>query len=122
MTISDDEMDRWLERGGKLFKTLARNPMVRGTLRGRGLTDAELGKGWQLYSELNGFGVESAAQAATSQTVAAQALNELDAWDALAHLGWWTRRDGRTRCADRPSLKAAPPSSLPEREKRWQKE
>lgn len=82
MAISEDEVDRWLERGGKFFKAVARNPVVRGALFSRGLTDEELAKGWKLYSELNGFGVEKSAQSATSQTAAAQALNELDAWDA----------------------------------------
>lgn len=56
--------------------------MVRGALLARGLTDEELAQGWRLYSELNGFGGESGAQAATPQTAAAQALNQLDAWDA----------------------------------------
>lgn len=82
MVISEDEIDRWLERGGKFFKAVARNPVVRGALFSRGLTDEELGKGWKLYSELNGFGIETPAQPATQQTAAAQALNELDAWDA----------------------------------------
>jgi hypothetical protein len=82
MAITEEEIDRWLERGGKFFKAVARNPMVRGALLARGLTDEELAQGWRLYSDLNGFGGESGAQAATPQTAAAQALNQLDAWDA----------------------------------------
>lgn len=29
---SEDEIDRWLERGGRFFKAVARNPVVRGEL------------------------------------------------------------------------------------------
>ncbi len=50
MEINEAQIDRWLERGGKFFKSVARNPVVRGALRARGLTDEELGRGWQLYS------------------------------------------------------------------------
>lgn len=82
MEITEVLIDRWLERGGKFFKTVARNPVVRGTLTARGLTDDELKHGWGLYSELHGFGATSQLRAATKETSAAQAINALDAWDA----------------------------------------
>jgi hypothetical protein len=82
MATTEIQIDRWLERGGKFFKTVSRNPVVRAALIARGLTDEELGRGWQLYSELLGFGQKTAARATTQQTAAAQAINELDAWDA----------------------------------------
>ena len=49
MVIGEDEIDRWLERGGKFFKTVARNPVVRAALHARGLSDDELHAGWKLY-------------------------------------------------------------------------
>jgi len=85
MDITEGLIDRWLERGGKFFKSVARNPVVRGTLRARGLNDDELGRGWVLYSELNGFGKQGQAQSATKETAAAQAINTVDAWDAPAY-------------------------------------
>lgn len=57
MEISEAIIDRWLERGSKFFKTTARNPVVRDALRARGLSDEELTRGWQLYTELHGFGI-----------------------------------------------------------------
>lgn len=81
MELDDDEIDLWLERGGKFFKAVARNPVVRAALLARGLSEDELLTGWKLYSELNGFGSEASARPATAQTAAAVALNELDAWD-----------------------------------------
>jgi hypothetical protein len=85
MDINEGQIDRWLERGGKFFKTVSRNPVVRDTLLARGLTDEELTKGWQLYSELHGFGTQVAARPATRETASAQAINELDAWDAPSY-------------------------------------
>ena len=82
MEITEIQIDRWLERGTKFFKTASRNPVVRSALLARGLTDEELAVGWQYYSELHGFGVKVEARAATKQTAAAQAINEVDAWDA----------------------------------------
>ena len=64
---------------------MARNPVVRGTLLARGLTDEEPAKGWQLYSSLHGFGKQAQAMPATRQTGAAQAINSIDAWDAPAY-------------------------------------
>jgi len=84
MEITEAQIDRWLERGGKFLKTVARNPVVRGALLLRGLTDDELGTGWKLYMDLHGFGALSDARNAISQTAAAQAINEIDAWDAPA--------------------------------------
>ena len=90
MEISETQIDRWLERGGKFFKTVARNPVVRGALLARGLTDEELATGWKLYTDVHGFGASSAsgasseARAAVPETAAAQAINEIDAWDAPA--------------------------------------
>ena len=85
MDINEGQIDRWLERGGKFFKTVARNAVVRDTLLARGLTNEELAKGWQLYSDLHGFGAQLEARPATRETGAAQAINELDAWDAPAY-------------------------------------
>jgi len=82
MEINEAQIDPWLERGGRFFKSVARNPVVRGTLRARGLTGEELAQGWQLYSDLHGFGGHAQARAATKETAAAQAINALDAWDA----------------------------------------
>ncbi|HEY5962355.1 MAG TPA: hypothetical protein VIV60_37620 [Polyangiaceae bacterium] len=82
MDITEAQIDRWLERGRKFFKTVARNPVVRGTLSARGLTDQELERGWQLYSDLHGFGDQAPPRAAVRETGAAQAINTIDAWDA----------------------------------------
>ncbi len=82
MEMTEVQIDRWLERGGKFFKAVARNPVVRGTLRARGLTDEELSRGWELYSELLGFGAQTRARAGYKETAAAQAINAIDAWDA----------------------------------------
>jgi hypothetical protein len=82
MEMTEVQIDRWLERGTKFFKTVPRNPVVRGALLSRGLTDEELAQGWQYYSELHGFGAKTEARAATKETAAAQAINEVDAWDA----------------------------------------
>jgi hypothetical protein len=84
MEITEAQLDRWLERGGKFFKTVARNPVVRGALLARGLTDEELATGWKLYADVHGFGGLSEARAAIRETAAAQAINEIDAWDAPA--------------------------------------
>jgi hypothetical protein len=84
MEITETQIDRWLERGGKFFKTVARNPVVRGALLVRGLTDEELATGWKLYTDVHGFSALVEARAAISETAAAQAINELDAWDAPA--------------------------------------
>jgi hypothetical protein len=84
MEISEAQIDRWLERGGKFFKTVSRNPVVRGALLARGLTDEELAAGWKLYTDLHGFNGPGAPRAATRETAAAQAINEIDAWDAPA--------------------------------------
>jgi hypothetical protein len=62
--------------------TVSRNPVVRGALLSRGLTDEELALGWQYCSALHGFGGKAEARAATKLTAAAQAINEVDAWDA----------------------------------------
>ena len=82
MEMTEIKIDRWLERGTRFFKTVSRNPVVRGALLSRGLTDEELAQGWRYYSELHGFGGKVEARAATKETAAAQAINEVDAWDA----------------------------------------
>lgn len=82
MELTEGQIDRWLERGTKFFKTVSRNPVVRGALLSRGLTDEELARGWQYYSELHGFGAKAEARPATKLTAAAQAINDIDAWDA----------------------------------------
>lgn len=84
MEITEKQIDRWLERGGKFFKTVARNPVVRGALLARGLTDEELAAGWKLYTDVHGFSASGEPKAATRETAAAQAINEIDAWDAPA--------------------------------------
>jgi len=95
MEITEALIDRWLERGGKFFKSVAGNPVVRGTLRARGLNDDELDRGWALYADLNGFGKQGQAQSATKETVAAQAINTVDAWDAPAYSAAHAVLDGR---------------------------
>lgn len=85
MQFTEIQIDRWLERGGKFFKAVSRNPVVRGTLLSRGLTDEELAHGWQLYSELHGFGARGQTQTTTKETAAALAINAIDAWDAPAY-------------------------------------
>jgi hypothetical protein len=82
MEMTEVQIDRWLERGEKFFKAVARNPVVRSALLARGLTDEELNQGWSYYSELHGFGAKADARPATKQTAAAQAINGIDAWDA----------------------------------------
>ena len=49
--LTEQVIDRWLERGTKFFKTVSRNPVVRSALLARGLSDEELAIGWKLYSE-----------------------------------------------------------------------
>jgi hypothetical protein len=85
MQISDALLNRWIERGGKFFRTVGRNAVVRATLLVRGLDDDELARGWALYSETLGFGPGAPISAARDTTAAAAALNELDAWDAPAY-------------------------------------
>jgi hypothetical protein len=82
MEITETLIERWLERGTKFFRTVSRNPVVRGSLLPRGLTDEELAKGWQYYGELHGFGGKAEDRPATKVTAAAQAINEVDSWDA----------------------------------------
>jgi hypothetical protein len=86
MEIDEILVDRWLLRGTKFLKTIARNPVVRGSLLARGLTDEELERGWRLYSALIGFNVQGEARSATRETNAAQAMNHVDAWDAPAYM------------------------------------
>jgi hypothetical protein len=85
MQMTDALLNRWIERGGKFFRTVGRNAIVRATLRVRGLDDDELARGWALYSELLGFGPTATISSAQDTTAAAAALNELDAWDAPAY-------------------------------------
>jgi hypothetical protein len=80
----EEDIDRWLDRGSKFFKTTARNSVVREALRARGLSQEELENGWNLFSELHGFGAEKTARPASHETAAAQALNDIEAWDAPA--------------------------------------
>jgi hypothetical protein len=86
MVIDEITIDRWLVRGTKFLKTIARNPVVRSSLFARGLTDEELERGWGLYSMLIGFNAGGEARPATRETDAAQAMNQVDAWDAPAYL------------------------------------
>jgi len=81
MAISEREIDRWLERGSKFFKAVARNSAVREALSARGLIDEELEHGWAMFTKLHGFGGKRVARAATKLTAAAKAISELDAWD-----------------------------------------
>lgn len=85
MPMSEAQIDRWLERGSKFFKTVTRNPVVRAELLDRGLSDEELAQGWALYSGLHGFNAEGKSRAATSATASGRALAALDAWDAPAY-------------------------------------
>lgn len=85
MDINEAVIDRWLARGSRFFKAVSRNSVVREVLVSRGLTDEELQRGWSLFAELHGFGAEQAARPARRETSAAQAINEIDAWDAPAY-------------------------------------
>lgn len=82
MELTEAQIDRWLTRGNKFFRAVSRNPVVRGALLARGLSDEELAQGWKYFSELHGFSGKVQARAATKETAAAQAINEVDAWDA----------------------------------------
>jgi hypothetical protein len=86
MEITERRIELSLNRAASFFKTVARNPVVRGELLARGLTDAELERGWSLYSALLGFRNGRAVHAVNvvSETEAARALNAIDAWDAPA--------------------------------------
>lgn len=84
MELNENQIERWLDRGSRFFKTVARNPVMRGALLARGLTDEELAQGWKLFTELHGFSSATVARPATRETAAAQAINEIDAWDAPA--------------------------------------
>jgi hypothetical protein len=93
--ISDALLNRWIERGGKFFRAVGRNAVVRATLLERGLDDDELARGWALYSELLGFGPRTLLSATRDTTAAAAALNELDAWDAPAYAAMRAVLDAR---------------------------
>ncbi len=84
MEITERLVELSIARAASFFKTVSRNPVVRGELLSRGLTDEELRRGWSLYSAVLGFGPDSNVQAAASvpETSAARALNAIDAWDA----------------------------------------
>jgi hypothetical protein len=84
MELNEVQIERWLDRGSRFFKTVARNPVVRGELFARGLTNEELAQGWQLFTELHGLSNPQATRPMLGETAAAQAINELDAWDAPA--------------------------------------
>ncbi len=86
MEITERRIELSLNRAASFFKTVARNPVVRGELLSRGLTDAELERGWSMYGALLGFrnGRAVHAVSAVSETEAARALNAIDAWDAPA--------------------------------------
>ncbi len=53
--VTERQIEQSLSRAASLFKTVADNPVVRGELFARGLTDAELERGWSLYAALLGF-------------------------------------------------------------------
>jgi hypothetical protein len=86
MEITERRIEQALNRAARFFKAVARNPVVRGELLARGLTDAELERGWSLYSALLGFRNGRAVHpvSAVTETEAARALNTIDAWDAPA--------------------------------------
>ena len=79
--VEDHIVDRWLDRGSRFFRATTRSPVIRGLLFARGLTDEELLTGWELYTRV--FGISRlSTQPVTGSTAAADAMNELDAWDA----------------------------------------
>ena len=79
--VEDYVVDRWLDRGNRFFRAITRNPVVRGQLLARGLTDEELRNGWELYTKV--FGISGlSTEPVPKNTGAADAMNELDAWDA----------------------------------------
>jgi len=76
---------RWIDRGTKFFRAVSKHPVIRAELLARGLTDEELKHGWALYTEINGLSSDMPARPAVPETAAAQAMNEIDAWDAPAY-------------------------------------
>jgi hypothetical protein len=83
MEITERMVELSIARAASFFKTVARNPVVRGELLSRGLTDEELRRGWALYAAVLGFGPDGRQVAkAVPETGAARALNAIDAWDA----------------------------------------
>jgi hypothetical protein len=88
METTETQIELSLIRAVSLFKTVAENPAVRGELFARGLTDAEIERGWSLYAALLGFRNGRAAYAVSATysgaTEAAQALDAIEAWNAPA--------------------------------------
>jgi hypothetical protein len=82
--VEDHVVGRWLERGTRFFRAITRNPVIRGVLLQRGLTTDELARGWELYSRVFGL-AQSPAAPPQLDTAAADAMNELDAWDGPAY-------------------------------------
>ena len=86
--VTERQIEQSLSRAASLFKTVADNPVVRGELFARGLTDAELERGWSLYAALLGFrngrAAHSVSATFSTATEAAQAQNAIEAWDAPA--------------------------------------
>lgn len=72
---------RWLVRGHKFFRALARNGVIRGALLQRGLTNEELQRGWDLFSTALGF-ARGAPPVGALVPEAVNALQRLEAWDA----------------------------------------
>jgi hypothetical protein len=101
MELTEAIIDRWLDRGGKLFRALARNPVVRSTLLARGLTDDELDRGWALYGAVLGFKRGGPARPAEGQTEASAAIDYLDAWDQPWFNATHAVLEGRFPDADR---------------------
>ena len=85
MNLDEAVIDRWLERGTKFLKTTARNPLVRGVLMARGLTDEELDRGLRLYTILLGYGSRGEARVATQEASVVLAANPMGTFPVASY-------------------------------------
>jgi hypothetical protein len=90
--------NRWLERGHKFFRTLARNGLLRSALFNRGLTTEELRHGWELFSAALGPGRET-PQMKLAPMQTANAGARLEAWDAPTYAATQATLEHRTPAA-----------------------
>jgi hypothetical protein len=95
---SEQYKDRWLTRGHKFFRSLARYGQIRGALLRRGLSKEELQHGWQLFaaalgSSRSGKGTESGTLDAVT------ALRRIAAWDGPNYFAAQATLEHRTAAA-----------------------
>lgn len=79
--IENYVVNRWLDRGMRFFRAVTRSRVITARLRARGLSKAELKKGWDLYAALLGARTLG-DEPPPSPNEAAAAMGELDEWDA----------------------------------------